>query len=404
MSEQPSLESVYNHPLVTELIHENTQLRTLSERPEVDDLKEVPLPYTIQQHLVIKEGVHNGTTYTAQILRMSVDQHEGLQIYEDHKDSKGAGVQTWVGAMHNPTWSESDKAILADIDIVDPKYAMAIAYGAKFGLSATVEVDTREVGNKQIASNPQFVSYSLVIDPAVRETMLNERENSKEESKEMSEENLDDKSDIKSIIAKVEDAIGRASAMKDTSLLISLQQIKAMLGKLVGTSYPYPKPGSPAKLDEIEAKLAALEQVVASIQSPPEPSGNPPNAELEAALKENEQMKEQLEAIKKKELAAQVDSIITKESNVGLLSATDTDNRRKELETMEESALTAIEHNLDKTISILESQPEDVKPEVHIDSTATKELSSSRASSERLLQMMVKEQNKGHMKYGDEVK
>ena len=416
MSSEIPLQDIYEHPLVAEIINENRELRQLnSEKPEVKDLKDIPLPYTIKRHLLINEGSHNGTFYSAQILRMALNQHEGLSLFLDHHaNDQGGTAESWCGSIRNPTWSEADKGIVADVDIVDPKTAISLAYGAKFGISATVDVEAIEKDDKEIATDPIFKSYSIVLDPAVRETMLNENQSESEleqeeegEVEEMSEE-LDLKSDLKPTLAKLDDAIGRASAMKDTSLLVSLQQVKAMLGKLAGTAYPYPKPGSPAKLDELEAKLSALEQVITTMHLPSEPAGELPNKseELEAALKENEIMKEQLNAIDHDKLVAHADGILKKELELGLVASAETDARRKELETMDVKSLGAIEQNLDKTIKILESDEKDSKPDPNsTDATGEgerKELSASKASSERLLQMMVNVQSEGQMPYGSE--
>ena len=402
-----SLQDIYEHPLVAEIINENLELRTLSEKPDVKDLKDVPLPYTIKRHLLINEGVHNGTTYTAQMLRMAVDQHEGLQIFEDHKDTKGAAVQTWIGALHNPVWSEADKAILGDIDIVDPKYAMAIAYGAKFGLSATVGVDLNYSKGKEIASDPIFSSYSLVIDPAVRETMLNESESDKLEEgvEEKNMEELDLKSDLKPALAKVDDAIGRASVMKDTSLLTKLKEIKALLGKLSGgTSYPYPKPGAKVEDEALEARFAAIESRI------PIPSEPVSSEELAAALKENEKMKEELGEIARKELATRTEGIMKKELGLGLVSAADTEKRKTELLAMNAQVLDAVEQNLDKTLAILNANPEGskpaegTKPVVDPQGTAArKELAAeeqSRNADEKLLQFMMAAQGQNSSKVG----
>lgn len=405
MSPGISLQDVYEHPLVAEIINENKELRILSEKPDVTDLKDVPLPYTIKRHLLINEGVHNGTTYSAQMLRMAVDQHEGLQIFEDHKDTKGAAVQTWVGAVHNPVWSEADKAILGDVDIVDPKYAMAIAYGAKFGLSATVDVDLNVSKGKEIASDPIFRSYGLVIDPAVRETMLNENESESDEGAVEMTEELDLKSDVKSVIAKVDDAISRASAMKDTSLLTKLKEIKAMLGKLSGgTSYPYPKPGAKVEDEALEARFAAIES---RMQIPSEPVSS---EELAAALKENEKMKEELGEIARKELATRTEEIMKKELSLGLVSAAHTEKRKTELLAMNAQVLDAVEQNLDKTLAILNANPEGSKPmegsKPVVDPQGTaahKELAAeeqSRNADEKLLQFMMAAQGQNSSKVG----
>jgi len=417
MEHSISLRELYEHPLVAEIIEENRKLRELSEKPEVKDLKEVPLPYTIKNHILIKEGVHNGVFYPAQMLRFAVDQHEGLQVFLDHQDTKGQAALTWIGAIHNPRWSEKDKAIVGDIDIVDPKYAMAVAYGAKFGLSATVDVDVQHLDGKEVASNPIFKSYSMVVDPAVRETMLNENQTQDSEpdsdpTRKMTQQELDFKADLEPALTKLDDAIRRASSMRDTSLLTTLQQIKAIVSKVCGKEYPYPTPPAPEKLSELEAKIAALEHIIALHQTPSEPSSAPAaapqvNEELEAVLKENEKLKEQLSAFEREKLTERVNSILNKELELGLTSAAESESRRAELEKMDSSALDAVEFNLDRTIKILESNEDNSKPaETTPSSPQKQELSASGSSSRqnlssaRLLKMMIDEQNKASMPYG----
>ena len=406
-----SLEEVYQHPLVAEIISENKALRaTLSEKPEVKDLKDVPLPYTIKRHVLINEGVHNGCFYPAQMLRMALNQHEGLSLFLDHHpNDQGGTALTWCGSIVNPSWSEADKAIVGDLDIVDPKTAIALAYGAKFGISATVDLDTiKKEDGSEVGNDPVFKSYSIVLDPAVRETMLNENDTSKSEEikkegeeKEMTDE-LDIKSDLKPAVEKVDDAIRRASAMKDTSLLTTLQQAKAILSKLAGTEYPYPEPG---KMEALEGRFIALEQLITSKLTPSEPSSVVPekNEELEAVSKENETLKAQLEAIEHEKLVVRADGILNKELELGLILAADSEARKKELEVMDAGSLDAIEGNLDKTLKILETTPsaDDSKPEKKKEGTR-KELGKdvTKAHDEKILQMMLAEQNHNNMPMG----
>ncbi|RLA80994.1 MAG: hypothetical protein DRG33_01395 [Deltaproteobacteria bacterium] len=388
-----ALRDIYEHPFVQDLIRENRELRELATKPQVKDLREIPLPYTVENCILIKEGVHNGVYYPAEELKKAVDQHEGLQIYLDHKDTKGEAAQTWIGAVHNPKWSERDKAILGDIDIVDPKTAMAIAYGAKFGLSATVDVDSQEKDSKTVGRNLLFKSYSIVVNPAVRETMLNE-------AQDMATEELDYVADLQPALSKLDDAIRRASSMKDTSLLTTLQQIKAIVSKVCGKEYPYPKPGS-MSLDALSEQIAALAQAIKDLQSSSEPSSTNDNEELEAVKKENEELKEKLNAIQQKEHEQNVERVLKKEIEVGLTAAADAESRRKELLEMDSAALTAVEQNLDRTIKILETNVDDTKPAETTPSSSSQELSQkSSSSSEKLLQMMIAEQNRATFNYG----
>ena len=413
MESDISLQELYQHPLVAEIISENRSLRaTLSEKPNVKDLNDIPLPYTIKRHVLINEGVHNGVFYSAQILRLALSQHEGLSLFLDHHpNDQGGTALTWCGSILNPSWSEADKAIVADVDVLDPKTAIALAYGAKFGISATVDVDTiKNEEHSEVANDPLFKSYSIVLDPAVRETMLNENDTSKSEEekgerKEMSDD-LDMKSDLKPAIDKVDDAIRRASAMKDTSLLETLQQTKAILAKLAGTEYPYPEPG---KMEALEGRFDLLEQLIKAKLTPSEPSSTTPtpekSEELEAVSKENETLKAQLDTIEHEKLAVRADGILNKELELGLIIAADSEARKKELEAMGSSALEAIEGNLDKTLKILETTPsaDESKPEQKKEEPHTrKELSKDdvKGANERILQMMLSEQNQGNMKMG----
>jgi hypothetical protein len=383
MESEVSLQELYQHPVVAEIINENKQLRaTLSEKPKVTNLKDVPLPYTIKRHVLINEGVHNGVFYSAQMLRMALNQQEGLSLFLDHHpNDQGGTALTWCGSIVNPSWSEADKAIVGDIDVVDPKTAIALAYGAKFGISAT----------------------------AVRETMLNANDTSKSKEKEGEEKDMSDeldmKSDLKPAMEKVDDAIRRASAMKDTSLLTTLQQTKAILSKLAGTEYPYPKPGA---MEELEGRFIALEQLITAKLTPSEPSSVTPvpekNEELEAVSKENETLKAQLDAIEHEKLVVRADGILNKELELGLILAADSEARKKELDAMNAGSLDAIEGNLDKTIKILETTPNaaDSEPEQKKKEGTRKELDKDavKAHDQKILEMMISEQAHHRMPMG----
>jgi len=403
-----NLQEIYEHPVFQEVITENQQLREqLSDRPDIKNLKDVPLPYTIKKTQLIKSGTHNGKFYSAQVLRMSVSQHEGLPIFADHHPSEqGGNVRSWVGAIHNPVWNEADEAILGDIDIVDPKYAMAIAYGAKFGLSATIDVESVEDTelNRECAIDPIFKSYSLVLDPAVRETMLNENQDLEEEMSEELDDSIE-KGSIKPALTKLDDAIKRASAMKDQSLVTLLKQIKAILSKAVGGTYPYPK--LEAEFEAFKTEVLAKLDELKSDKSTEKPDDEKPNEALEALQSENEALKARVAEFEKEHLKERVDVILDKELKIGLLPSAKVDERRTELEALDATSLDAVEANLDKTIDILETSPEDSKPEATSTQTPESEkdraelaAKAGKASSEKLLQLMVGEQSKSEFPYG----
>jgi len=362
MEDVITLEAIYKHPLVEELVNENATLKKqiqMSDKPNVEDINNISLPYTVKNHLLIDQGEHNDIIYNAQILRMAVKQHDGLSIFLDHHDNNSGGtVETWVGEIKNPTWSEEKHGIVGDIDIVDPKSAMAIAYGAKWGISATVDIDQQANldGGADIATDPKFKSYSLVIDPAVRGTMLNEESKKEENKKEEMTEELKLKDDIKPALATLEDAIKRATAKRDNDMLVPLRQTKAILIKLSGSTYPYPGKGLEGKTmeeEELEKRFDMLEQSILSLKPAELEEKSDEVKQLEA---ENKRMTDELKEIHTARLTAYSEIIVTKELELGLIWKDDAEKRRKELETLDEKTLRAIEENLDKTIQILESE------------------------------------------------
>ncbi len=147
-------------------------------KPEVLDLLNIPIPYIVENVPLIAEGVHNGDFYPGDVLRDSVLQHEGLQFFADHHNNfMGGTIETFRGIIKNPKWNETLKGITADVHFLNIEAARAVAYGAKWGLSCTVDCDIRPdpKTGKKVVFSPVFRSYSLVLDPAVRETMLNEK-------------------------------------------------------------------------------------------------------------------------------------------------------------------------------------------------------------------------------------
>jgi hypothetical protein len=403
MVEQITLEELYKHPLVGELIHENKGLKSqldLSEKPIVDNLNNISLPYTVKNHLLIDAGVHNGIDYLAQILRLAVSQHENLPLFLEHdrEAEEGGTTQTWVGEIRNPKWSDERNGIVGDIDIVDPKTAMAVAYGAKWGVSATVAVDEQPniKGGANIATDPEFKSYALVLTPAVRGTMLNQEGGSKEEEKEKKMmEVLNLREDLKPAQEALDDAVKRATASRDNDILVSLRQVKAILTKLSGSTYPYPVKGKTMDAD-VESQLTSMMDEIGT-----------KSEELKLLEGENKTMKDELERIETEKLAEYTGVIIDKEKELGLVAADDESTRRQELDGMGLKELKAIEQNLDKTMQILaetekkEEEAEDGTPKTQETlALKKKEKGSEEDYDRKLLDTMMKAQGTGRMDLG----
>jgi len=403
MVDQISLEELYTHPLVAELLNENRALKKhmdISDKPEVQDLNNISLPYTVKDHLLIDAGVHNDVEYTAPILRMAVSQHENLPLFLEHdrETEEGGTTQTWVGEIKNPKWSEEKTGVIGDIDIVDPKSAMAIAYGAKWGISATVRVNEQPNmnGGAPIATDPEFVSYALVLTPAVRGTMLNQDQKIKGEEKEEKKmvEELSLKEDLKPAINALEDAIKRATAKRDSDMLVPLRQAKAILAKLSGSTYPYPGKGKTMDAD-IADRFDALENTI--LQLVPEQE-DPESEELKLAAAENAKMKEELKGIRLEKLSEYAGVILGKEKELGLITDEEEGARRKELEAMDMESLKAVEQNVDKTIQILEKaekkeeDADDATPKVQETLEKKKGKVEDDNSDRTLLDLMIKQQ------------
>ena len=374
----------------------------LGDRPRVKNLKDIPIPYIIKQHVLMDEGTHNGKFYQASVLRPSVKQHQGLSIFADHHDSPSGGTtQTWIGDITNPTWSPDSNAILGDVNIVDPTYAMAIAYGAKFGLSGTIDVDCVEVeGKRTLALDPKWRSYSLVLDPAVRQTMLNERVLPMgNEIVDAIKEGLagvqpDLKDGLEPVFAKLDSAITRASAMKDTSLVTELRQLKAILSRTVGGTYPYPQ------LEEFDA----FKDEVRSMLNELKPAGNeddPKDEQIVQLSAEKTALEEKLSAYAKEELMNKVNSIVDKEMVIGLLTDANKVSRTEALSEMSVVVLEELEATLDRIIIELNVESDTTTPASSTIPAQDAEPSrqalqdAGNKSDRRILDMMIKEQSSG---------
>lgn len=400
MSEILSLQELYAEADVLE-----DGLRSeLGDRPKVKNLKDVPIPYVVKQHVLMDEGTHNGKFYQASVLRPGVKQHQGLSIFADHHDSPSGGTtQTWIGDITNPTWSPESNAILGDVNIIDPTYAMAIAYGAKFGLSGTIDVDCVEVkGKRTLALDPRWLSYSLVLDPAVRQTMLNERElpTMGNEIVDAIKEGLaivqpDLKGGLEPALAKLDGAILRASAMKDTSLVTELRQLKAMLSRTAGGTYPYPQ------LEEFDA----FKDEVRSMLNELKPAGNedkdPKDEQIVQLSAEKTALEDKLSAYAKEELTNKVNSIVDKEMVIGLLTDANKVSRTEALSEMSVVVLEELEATLDRIITELNVEPDTTTPapstipatDAEPNRQALQDMGDK--SDRRILDMMIKEQSSG---------
>ncbi len=126
----------------------------------------------------MSEGEHNGVFYPKDEIQAKINLADNCSIILDHKDTEGEGVSHWVGRIENTHWDigSQGEGMYGDLIIVDKPIAQKLAAGAKWGVSPTIDFEKSELDDKVIASDLNWKSFSLVINPAIRATMLNSKQ------------------------------------------------------------------------------------------------------------------------------------------------------------------------------------------------------------------------------------
>ncbi len=124
---------------------------------------------TLKNKLLMREGEHNGKTYLWEELKGGMETGEGAGLFYDHDDS----VKNYAGLVQNLRADEDSKSLFGDIQITNKQSALDISLGAKWGISPTIDALKVERDGAIFALDPKFISFALVLRPAVRETMLN---------------------------------------------------------------------------------------------------------------------------------------------------------------------------------------------------------------------------------------
>jgi len=397
---------MFNETAMNDLISRNESLRQLAnssgsererliQKPEVKDLMQMKIPYIVKNVPLINEGVHNGDFYPASILRQAVNQHEKLSLFLDHHDNFiGGTARNWCGDIRNPKWNEEMKSITGDLHFVEENTARAVAYGAKFGVSCTVDADTRinsDTGKKAIFS-PVFRSYSVVLDPAVRETMLNSKKQPGGNNMEPIEQNglsQDLASDFSRELAQ---AMAARYSPEQLSVLMGTSHLKK-------EPYEYPevkkkKKGETeieleTKTKELEAKSLELDAQIKSLSEK--------QKELEGT---NKELSEQVDGYKAKELESEINSVVEKEKQMGMLESDVTAARLEELKKLSMTEVLAISSQLDRTLKAtdnLDTQADTgaiSQPTSNAAPTAENLGQTRETANRKLLEMMRNEQNK----------
>jgi hypothetical protein len=147
---------------------------------EVKDLEEeVSVPYRVEDATVLSEGEWNGLNWTAEELREAVnktdfdleqekgdEQPPNASLFFDHEDRS---ADQFVGRVENVRMEGDD--VKSDLVITDKQTAMNLEFGAPFGVSPKADGLVNEEGTMRDFT---FENFSLVVNPAVKTTWLNE--------------------------------------------------------------------------------------------------------------------------------------------------------------------------------------------------------------------------------------
>lgn len=193
--QEPSIEEQLELPLVQSLLRENEELLNKAKSPShlnrsFEEIKGVKV-FKLENELLMQAGHFNGVEYPEEELKKVIPDLNGSHLVLDHQDTKDRGAETWVGEVQNARWESAGPkgpGIYGDLLVVDSGCAQKLKFGAKWGLSPTWNYDNVGTEEEPIAANLSAPSFSFVLSPAVRDTMLNSLKN--KEGDIMPEEDL----------------------------------------------------------------------------------------------------------------------------------------------------------------------------------------------------------------------
>ncbi len=141
-------------------------------------LSDLKLPYVVRKRPITAPGVWNGYYLSADTIKKVFEttnwnSKEVRSLYADHKDKDTA---MWVGEIRNPEFDPETGCILADLYFVDPAMAFKIAYGAKFGISPSLDARS----DNHVIQDFKFRNFAVVVEPAMLKNYINNALKSKD--------------------------------------------------------------------------------------------------------------------------------------------------------------------------------------------------------------------------------
>ena len=167
---------------------------------------------TLKDKLIMREGLHNEVNYSWDELKAGFLTGEGGGLFYDHEDS----VRNYAGLIKNLRADDETKEIFGDIYVTDKQASLNISLGAKWGVSPTIDAEKVLVNGETHATDLLILSYSLVLKPAVRETMLNQANDPKNTVRRRSD-NLEDNKRELQLLAEKDAKIQKLEEEKSTA-------------------------------------------------------------------------------------------------------------------------------------------------------------------------------------------
>jgi len=222
------------------------------EFSHVDQLRdlenEVKIPYVIPNKIIMSPGTWNGNNYSLQTLkngfeRSDFSNKDVRSLFYEHKDDN---AKEWIGEVVNPHFVGED--IVADLIFVNKQAAMDVAYGAKFGISPRLKAF---MSSEFDVEDFEFVNNSLVINPAVKTTFINNKENKDNPKGDVV---ISPKIIKKEVIKMSNKVITKDDKFnKDEKILEILNTVVAQLNKL--------SDAEPKEEEKVEVKEEPVEEV-----------------------------------------------------------------------------------------------------------------------------------------------
>lgn len=233
------------------------KLEELSDGKQIN-LENVKIPHILKDRLLMKEGTHNGVFYPGNELKEADIFNKRFSLFHDHEDSS----DKWIGEIEPKTFDEESKEIRGDIIVIDKQMAMNLAYGAKLGLSPTIDVDKLErADGPPVALDPQFISWATVINPAVgREIMLNSKNSNSQSDLKMDEKQINDVATRVVEMLSQKDDKKKEQVVADKVITEKLEKAQADVKSATEELEKYQKEESNAQIAGIRIKEEFLSQ------------------------------------------------------------------------------------------------------------------------------------------------